>query len=212
MASSLRPQPTPGRHWSLVNSRTEVTSRTDAGLPWVDARGRRGGPLHRWLMDGPATSALPARPSARPQRDARRAPAVLKPRRSHDLDLPGVRCGGVWAAATCRLPRPRRPGRGALGARRATRRSDDSPAHLQSLRSAQLGGGPSGPGLTWAPRPATVTPARVASDTNVKEVVRTMLRRKMMISPFCAGSQAGHGISTMQLRLRLPSLGYANGT
>ena len=64
-----------------------------------------------------ATAELPTRPPARPQRDARRAPAVQHVSRwTHDLDMPGMWCGGVRAAATYRLPRPRRPGRGALGA------------------------------------------------------------------------------------------------
>jgi hypothetical protein len=89
------------------------------GLP-NHARSRRSCPLHRWLVDHAAAAELPTRSSLPVWRDARRAPAVLMPRRSHDLDLPGVRRRGVRTAATCRLPCCRRPGRGALGTRRAT--------------------------------------------------------------------------------------------
>jgi hypothetical protein len=39
---------------------------------------------------------------------------------------------GVRAAATCRLPRPRRAGRRALGAHRAIRRRDDSTARRRA--------------------------------------------------------------------------------
>jgi hypothetical protein len=70
------------------------------------------------LMDDAAAAELPARSPDRPHRDARRA-ALLVPWRTHLLDLLGVRCGGVWAAATCRLPRPRRTGR-------AVQRSDET--------------------------------------------------------------------------------------
>jgi hypothetical protein len=63
----------------------------------------------------------PRHPPARPRRDARRAPAVRHVSRwAHDLDMPGMRRGGVRAAATYRLPHPRRAGRGALGAQRTT--------------------------------------------------------------------------------------------
>jgi hypothetical protein len=73
---------------------------------------------------------------------------------------------------------------------------------------ASRGGDAEAARQTWFD--ATARLAGVTSDTNVKEVVRTLLRRKMMISPFCAGSQAGQGYFAMQSRLRLPSLGYAN--
>jgi hypothetical protein len=54
---------------------------------WFHARSRRPCPLHRWLMDDATTAELPARSPARPQRDARRAPAVqyvlCTPRHNH---------------------------------------------------------------------------------------------------------------------------------
>ncbi len=85
----------------------QVTSRCLVD-DWFHARSRRSCPLHRWLMDNAATAELPARSPARPRRDARRAPAVQHVSRwAHDLDTPGVRCGGVRATATYRLPRPR---------------------------------------------------------------------------------------------------------
>jgi hypothetical protein len=72
-------------------------------------------------MDDPATAELPARAPARPRRDARRAPAVQRVSRwTHDLDMSGLRLGGVRATADRRLPDSRWCGRGALGAHRAT--------------------------------------------------------------------------------------------
>jgi hypothetical protein len=110
-----------------ISIRCGRDGRKLTGLPWNRARSRRAGPLHRWLVDDAATAEVPARPSPPAWRDAGRPPAVLMPRRSHDLDPPGVRCGGVWAAATCRLPRPRRAGRGAPGERRAIHRTTTRP-------------------------------------------------------------------------------------
>ena len=70
------------------------------------ARSRHSCPLHRWLVDDAATAELPARASVTAGRDARRAPAVQHVSRwTHDLDVPGVRCGGVRPAAAYRLPR-----------------------------------------------------------------------------------------------------------
>lgn len=113
----------------------------------VYARSRRSGPLHRWLMDGPATSALPARSPAWPRRDARRAPAVLMPRRSHDLDLPGVRCGGVRAAADRRLPDSRWRGSGALAGHAKQRQTGPCSPAQRTIRSLRWMGGFSCPAV-----------------------------------------------------------------
>jgi hypothetical protein len=52
-----------------------------------------------------ATAELPARPSFPAWRHARRAPAVQHAARwSDDLDVLGMRCGGVRAGADRRLP------------------------------------------------------------------------------------------------------------
>jgi hypothetical protein len=65
-------------------------------------------------MDDAATAELSARASLAAGRDARRAPAVQYVSRwTHDLDVPGVRCGGVRAGATCGLSCPRRAARDA---------------------------------------------------------------------------------------------------
>jgi hypothetical protein len=89
------------------------------GLPWNHARSRRAGPLHRWLVDNAATAELPARSSLATRHDACRAPAVQHVLRwAHDLDTPGMRRDCVCAAATYRLPRPRRPGHIVAGQQR----------------------------------------------------------------------------------------------
>jgi hypothetical protein len=100
---------------------------------WFHARSRRASPLHRWLMDGAAAAELPARSSIPAGRDACRAPAVLMPWRAHDMDVPSMRCGRVRAAATYRLPRPRRPGRGALRRSSSSSRRSSSSASATSI-------------------------------------------------------------------------------
>src|SRR5271166_3457940 len=80
-ASSLRP-PTPSRHWSLVNSRTEVASRPGAGLPLVDAQ--RVGELVQSTDGAPQQCPRGHRLGAWP--GARRSPGLLL-QRAHNLDV-----------------------------------------------------------------------------------------------------------------------------
>jgi hypothetical protein len=91
----------------------QVTSRCLVD-DWFHARSRRASLLHRWGVDDAAAAELPARSSARPQRDARRAPALLVPWRTHDLDVSRLRQRGVRATAERRLPDSRRCRSGAL--------------------------------------------------------------------------------------------------
>jgi hypothetical protein len=98
------------------NART-ATWRRWAGLTEPHARSRRAGPLHRWLVDDAAAAELPARSSLPARRDASRSSAVLLQGWAHDMDMLGLRRGGVRAAADRRLPGSRRSRRGALSAR-----------------------------------------------------------------------------------------------